>query len=103
VSAASKPGSVRHTVDTAETRQWIEDWRADMFSSTSRDEHGWPIEMHGLVMDIETLLDEREAFFEHLPGVLVTVIDRMHQAWLDGKRPDAESIQAELKEALSGL
>lgn len=38
-------------------RQWIEDWREGMFSSSSRDAAGWPIEMHGVVESWEKCLD----------------------------------------------
>lgn len=41
--------------DKDETLQWIKDWREGMFSSTSRDEEGWPIEMHGLAASYEEL------------------------------------------------
>jgi hypothetical protein len=46
---------------TGELREWIADWRAGLFDSNSRDEHGWPIEMHGIVADLESLLVRVEA------------------------------------------
>lgn len=40
-----------------EQRQWIDDWQNGYFSSTSRDEHGWPMEMHGLVQALGSAVD----------------------------------------------
>lgn len=40
-----------------------------MFSSTARDEHGWPIEMHGLVADLESLIEQLEAAQEALADI----------------------------------
>jgi hypothetical protein len=46
-------------VDADETREWLKDWRGGQFSP-SYDKDGWPIEMHGLAMDVEALLEDRE-------------------------------------------
>lgn len=45
----------------ADDREWIKDWRGGMFSSSSRDSEGWPIEMHGVVASWEKCLDALEA------------------------------------------
>lgn len=39
----------------AEMEEWLADWREGQFSP-SYDKHGWPIEMHGLAMDVEWLI-----------------------------------------------
>ncbi len=43
-----------------EDREWIADWRAGMFSSSSRDTEGWPIEMYAVVASWEKCLDALE-------------------------------------------
>lgn len=44
-----------------EDREWFQNWRDGMFSSTSRDKDGWPMEMHGLVARLEQYLDAWDA------------------------------------------
>lgn len=54
-----------NAIDTLrDDRQWIEDWRAGMFSSTSRDAEGWPIEMHGVVLAWEQRMDQLESLLQ---------------------------------------
>lgn len=55
--------------EPAETLQWIKDWRDDMFSSTSRDVHGWPIEMHGLAASYEELATENQRLRDALDRI----------------------------------
>ena len=38
-----------------ELREWLRDWRDGQFSP-SYDKDGWPIEMHGLALDVDWLL-----------------------------------------------
>ena len=56
VSGFDKVENAKLAEFIAENEQWIANWRDDMFSSTSRDAHGWPIEMHGLVASLEEAL-----------------------------------------------
>lgn len=43
-----------------EDREWINNWRSGMYSSSSRDYDGWPMEMHGIVNRLEEYLDRLE-------------------------------------------
>lgn len=64
-------------MNTEEDRQWIVDWRGGMFSSSSRDEAGWPIEMHGVVASWEKCLDALEA----LNALRSNVVGTQNAGW----------------------
>lgn len=57
----------------ADDREWIKDWR---------DKHGWPIEMHGVVMAWEERLNEVEALRSVL-GVKQARIQELGEALED--------------------
>ena len=54
----------------AADREWIKDWRNHQFDSGSRDAHGWPIEMHGVVEAWEISMIREEQLEEALATVL---------------------------------
>lgn len=84
-------------IDVDENRQWIEDWRNDMFSSTSRDECGWPIEMHGVVASLETAIAEVVALRAERDEAFA---QRDHRDWvLAGEREAREAAERERENA----